>query len=180
MNVFGKKKELDLLTSEEIGASSSQKFLPIIILGVVNILFLGVYLVLFLLGLGSQNSLSTAKEQTQSKESQWQTYSNLANQVKSIQSKASDHQKFLAAYSGLNTKIDKIRSVLPQGVYLTNLTINSLGKTSLSGLAANPDEAYQFRDVLLKDKDFSTVSLDAVAKTGANYTFTITFLVSSK
>lgn len=179
MNLFSKKKELDLLTAEEIGDSTSNKFLPIIIFGIINLLVFAIFLVVLITNLASQNNLDKIKKDNQTKLSQWRTYSTLANQVKSIQSKDAEYQKFISEYSGLDKKIDKIRSVLPQGVYLTNLTINNLGKVSLSGTAANPDEAYQFRDTLLKDKGFSTVALDAVAKTGSNYTFTITFLVGS-
>jgi Tfp pilus assembly protein PilN len=179
MGIFKKKKELDLLTAEEVGVVSSHKILPIIFGGFVILLTLGIYLVFFLLNINAQNQLNSAKDKVVSKSVTWQSYQQIATDIKIIQAKYTNYKSFSTAYKGLDQKIDKIRSVLPIGVYLTNLTISNAGTVSLTGSSATPEEAYQFRDVLLTDKNFSGISLESVSKSATNYTFIIDFLVQA-
>ena len=181
MNHFGKKKnELDLLSADEVVQSPSQKFIPFVLAGLVIIVVLGIYLVVFLANLFAQGGLNTAKADVASKTAQWQHYKQTATDIKGIQSTFTQYKTFVTTYSSLDKKIQKLQSVLPQGVHLTNLTIDNVGTTVISGGSAIPEDAYQFRDVLQADKEISGVTLTTVAKTGLGYTFTLNFVITTK
>ncbi len=180
MDLFSKKKELDLLNADEVAKSPKQKLIPFILAAVVIILAIGVFVVIFIANFVAQRGLVEAKEEVSNKTLEWQKYKEIATNIKDIQTKSALHTKFVSTYSSLDKKIDKLKSLLPQGVFLTNLTIDNSGKTVVTGASNIPEDAYQFRDVLLSEKDVKDVLLTSVAKTGVLYTFSIDFVINTK
>lgn len=180
MDLFSKKKELDLLNADEVAKSPTQKFVPFVFAGLTIVAVLALYGFVFMANIAAQGGLDKAKEDVNSKTAQWQTFKETATNIKDIQTKYSQYIKFVSTYSLLDKKIEKLKKILPKGVYLTNLTIDNAGKTVLSGSSAIPEDVYQFRDVLLSDKEISAVTLTAVAKSGLSYTFSIGFNIDTK
>ncbi len=180
MALFSKKKELDLLNADEVAQSSKQKIVPFILTAIVIAFVIGIYVVVFITNIAAQGGLNEAKEEVSKRTVEWQKYKELATDIKDVQSKSALHTKFVTTYSSLDKKIDKLKSILPQGVYLTNLTIDNSGKTVVTGASNIPEDAYQFRDVLLSEKDVKDVLLTSVAKTGVLYTFSIDFVINTK
>lgn len=180
MALFAKKKELDLLTAEEVAKSPRQKLFPFFVAGLFILISLGIFVFVLILNLTAQASLASAKAEVTKKTTEWNQYKDVATNIKEILAKQTAHQTFEASYSSLDGKLDKLKSLLPEGVYLTNLTIDNTGKSTLTGASGLPENAYQFRDVLLQTKEVSEVNLTTVSKAGNVYTFTINFTIKDK
>ena len=117
MALFSKKKELDLLNADEVAQSSKQKIVPFILTAIVIAFVIGIYVVVFITNIAAQGGLNEAKEEVSKRTVEWQKYKELATDIKDVQSKSALHTKFVTTYSSLDKKIDKLKSILPQGVY---------------------------------------------------------------
>lgn len=182
MELLTRKKtaSIDLLKDEAQENSSSQKKLVVticvMILIVVGLLSVG----LFSYNLSQKIRLSNLKKEVDTKVAAWQVLEPVGTNLKIISEKNKVVTQAETKYAGLDLKINKIREVLPQGISFTNLTINNQGKVAISGKATDVGVIYQFYDLLKKEKSISKPTLDSLAKSTSEYTFSISLTLTTK
>lgn len=178
MALFGKKKQSIDLLSEKDTATTTSSLLPIVIgAGLIILLQAIASGAIFVLNYSTKNQIDYVKIQEQQDNASWQQLSTLATKVKTIIAKDNIYQTDLKAFSGLDTKLGKIRSLIPDGVTIDQITLDNKGKTTLSAHSAQAADGYQLATVVEKNSDLSNVSLDGVNKQGGSYKFTITFQI---
>lgn len=179
MDIFGKKKQksIDLLSDEDTGKESFG-LLPIIIVAAIIILLQAIFAgSLFFLNLSTKGQIDAVKKQQQDQTTIWQKSATMATNVKTVVAKNTLYQTDLKSFSGLDTKLDKIRSLIPDGVTIGQIALDNKGKTSLSAQSAQAADGYQLVTVLQMNPALSNVNLDSISKQAGNYQFTITFLI---
>ena len=180
MAIFGKKKQtIDLLPEE--GTSKQKINLVYVAIGAVLVILVQVFAAgfLFIANLYNSSQLDNAKKQEQEQTSLWQNYTSLASNVKTILAKDTLYNTDVKAYSGFDTKLDKIRSLIPDGVLVDQITMSNNGKTSLNAHSDQAADGYQLATIVQKNPDLTNVKLDGVTKAGSTYHFTITFSIKT-
>lgn len=179
MAIFGRKKQTIDLLPDKNAPKAGLKPLPIII-GAIAIIAIQVAAAAFLFfaNLTTQNQVAEAKKQIQTQTQIWQQYAQLATTTKAISAKNAIYDKDVAAFAGLDIKLDKIRSLIPNGVTIDQISLNNKGTTTLNAHSANPADGYQLATVVQSNPNLKKVSLDGVTKSGTFYQFIITFLIT--
>lgn len=175
-----KEKSINLIPEDQREGSTGAKFTPLLIFAVIIVLELLLFLGLVLLSASNSNRIKKLETDIANETSIWQTNEPTATLIKSIKTKKTSYDQAVLKYSGMDKKLEKIRSSLPEGVSLTTLALTNEGKVALTGKSQNPDDAYQYYDILTKEKEVTSVSLDSVSKSGSDYLFTINFVLKTK
>jgi Tfp pilus assembly protein PilN len=177
MSLFGKKKQtIDLLPEKEVQKQKSN-FSVYLLLGLIIFLQIAAYAIVFLLNNSSQGNLTSLQNQELELQKKWNKFSAIATDVKQVKTKLGFYQSFNTTHSGLDKRLEKIASLVPDGVLINTITMNNKGKTTLMGTAEKPEDAYQMEAVIKETSGVSLVNLSSVSKKGSNYSFDINFEV---
>ena len=124
----------------------------------------------------TKTSLASQVEQLNA---EWQKQSGKAAALNTIKINLSTYKTFSAADPLLSEKIFKIIEIVPSGVTLTDLMIDSSGGVELRGNSRRPNDLYQMMNaVQAKSDTFSSVDLSSFAGgSDTEYTFSLSFVV---
>lgn len=178
---FGKsQRELNLIPEEQQKLKARKiKIVVIVISAVVISLQVGVFVVAQGLVLSEQSTQNNLEEELALKNREWKKVASPAASVQTIKSKLATHQKFSLEHPEPKIFIDKIRSFLPQGIVLLDISVDKTGDSVMSGTAPDPGVIYQFINVLNDKKTiFSNPVLNSVDKNDSGgYNFIIEVIV---
>lgn len=173
-----KNSSIDLLKEGDSGQSSNKNFVYFLAFGLIVIAQIGLFAFLFVVNLNAKNNLAKITTEIGQETANWQALEPLASQIKTIKEKGSAYDTFVSKYSGLNTRLEKLTSLTPQGVSVISLNINNDGETVFRGSSVEPALTYQFYENLKADKQVSLLKLDTMQKTGLSYTFDLSFTLA--
>ncbi len=175
-----KKGSIELLQGEAEVKAKSEKKAGLVIASII--LLIGCLIAFGIWGYASfqQLSLNQIKNEIEKKMQDWQAMAAVGTQVKNISAKDQIISQTNTKYSGLDEKLDKIRGLLPQGVSLVTLSLDSTGKVVLAGKSADAAVVYQFYELLKADKEIKTPVLSSLGKKTEDYDFNITFTLVAK
>ena len=174
------QRELNLIPEEQQKLKSRKiKIVVIVISAVVISLQIGVFVVAQGLVLSEQNTQNNLEEELVLKNREWEKVASPAASVQTIKSKLATYQKFSSEHPEPKIFIDKIRSFIPQGIVLLDISVNKTGDSVMSGTALEPDVIYQFLNVLNAEKTtFSKPVLNSVNKNDSGgYNFIVEVIV---
>ncbi len=120
------------------------------------------------------------KNEIETKTAAWQALQSKASDVKTINAKDQVIVSTTKKYSSFQANINRIRELLPEGATLDSLTMNSEGKAVISGSSHDAAVVYQFHEVLQKQEDITSPTLDSLSKSGVDYQFNISLTLVSK
>lgn len=181
MSLESKKKEqINLIPEDQRVSSLRDKLAPIFIALVIIGIQLGIFVFLRVSIFAQNEALKKANADLDSQTPVWQQLEPIASAIKNIQAKKLTYDQTSAKYSGLDKKLDEIRSLLPEGVSLDTMDINNDGKVAIVGESVSADTAYQYYNVLKEQKEISNLSLESISKTNSEYNFNLKFTINLK
>ena len=127
--------------------------------------------------------LNNAKESYGFKEKSLKEYGSLQESAQKIAEKINTIKKIEASSNDWSGTIDEINNIVPAGIYLNSIKLDSSAKTrgQITGRATSKNEVATFRDNLEKSQKFqyvdiesSTTQIDPLSKKEAeNFTITL-------
>jgi len=175
-----KKKELNLIPEDQRVTSLRTKLLPFIFALIAVGAALGGFALLKAAVIAQNEALKKVNIELDSQTLLWQRLEPIGSAIKSVKSKKITYNQNSSKYSGLDKKLDKIRSLLPAGISLSSLDVDNDGNVNLSGQSDQADIVYQYINVLKEQKEIKNFSLSSISKTGLNYNFTLKFILTLK
>lgn len=156
INLLPPEYKLEIQQAKE--NKSLRRFLlkTLLLILVVTGLFFGEYFVLNFL-------LEASSKELQQRESGLEVYGNLENDAKKIAAGLNTINlidKNSPQWSGI---IEEIQNIMPQGVYLTNVKMDSSRKirNTINGIAATKKEVAALRDLMEDSKKFDYVDIES-------------------
>ena len=175
-----KKEQINLIPEDQRVSSFRGKLTPILIALVIVGIELGVFVFLRASIFAQNEALKKVNADLDSQTPVWQKLEPVASAIKSIQAKKITYDQTSAKYLGMDKKLDKVRSLLPEGVSLNTLDIDNEGNVAVVGKSVSADNAYQYYNVLKEQKDIRALSFESISKISSDYSFNLKFTISLK
>lgn len=161
------------------GPKSFKELVLFICVGVLVLQFV-IFGAFFVLSASNRLGIKNLEKDIGERSEKWETYTPVATSIKSIKTKVALYKSLQDKYGEMDGRLEKISSLLPQDVLLTNLALNHKGRVSLTGSSENPDDAQQLYNVLTNDEEVSSVSLNSFSKPSSKYSFILNFELNTK